>query len=161
MAKSDGLSGEGPREARLADLYRAYARVVSGQELLPTSLLAPFAEEVEAEGLTRYTTRYLPWELVMWGGDLKELFPRTWRVLEARGLTGEDLMRSWFRESRPVTEPYDYFYVKLERWVAFVREVAPDLAEDVAREAETLRALHAEFNDETLESKMCLGKGGV
>ncbi len=148
-------------DMRLADLYRAYARVVSGQELLPTSTLAPFAEEVEAEGLTRYTTRYLPRELLTWGGDLKELFPRAWRMLEARGLTGEDLMRSWFREPRPVTEPYDYFYVKLERCVAFVREVAPDIAEDVAREAETLRALHAALNDETLESKVCLGKGRV
>jgi hypothetical protein len=122
---------------------------VSGQERLPTSALAPFAEAADTAGLTRYTAEYLPRELVTWGGDLKELFPRAWRALEARGVTGEDLMRSWFRESRPVTEPYDYFYVKLERWVAFVREVAPDLAEDVAREAETLRALHAEFNDES------------
>jgi hypothetical protein len=153
LAKSDGLSGEGRREGRLADLYRAYARVVSGQEALLTSTLAPFAEEVETAGLARYITRYLPRELVTWGGDLKELFPRAWRELEARGLTGGDFVRSWFREPRPVTEAYDYFYVKLERWVAFVREVAPDLAEDVAREAETLRALHAELNDETVESK--------
>jgi hypothetical protein len=134
---------------------------VSGQEALPTSALAPFAEEADTAGLARYTTRYLPRELVTWGGDLKELFPRAWRELEARGLTGGDFVRSWFREPRPVTEAYDYFYVKLERWVAFVGEVAPDLLEETAREAVVLRALHAEFNDETLESKMCLGKGGV
>jgi uncharacterized protein (UPF0276 family) len=153
LAKSDGLSGEGRHEERLADLYRAYGRVVSGQEALPTSTLAPFAEEVETAGLARYTTRYLPRELVTWGGDLKELFPRAWRELEARGLTGGDFVRSWFREPRLVTEAYDYFYVKLERWVAFVGEVAPDLLEETAREAVVLRALHAKLNDETVESK--------
>lgn len=135
-------------DEKLADLYQTYARVVSGQEAIDTSTLASFAGAVDREGLVRYTTRYLPWELLSWGGDLKELFPAIWRTLEERSLTGEDFVRFWFQRPCPVTEPYDYFYVKLERWVAFVGEVAPDLLEETSREAEILRAGHAELNDE-------------
>jgi hypothetical protein len=36
----------------------------------------------------------------------------------------------------------------LERWEAFINEMAPDLSVTVAREAKALRTLHAELNDE-------------
>jgi hypothetical protein len=139
-------------KATVADLYAAYARVVSGQDALESSALAPMADDVDLEGLRRYTTRYLPHELLRWGGDLEELFPLIWKALERRGITSEDFIRFWFRRPRPVTHQYDFLYVKLDRWVEFVGEVSPDLVERVKKEAEALRALHAELNDDTLRS---------
>lgn len=132
----------------LVQQYAAYARVVSGQEPLETSPLALFARHVDRDGLTRYCTQYLPQEILRWGGDLTELFPSAWTVLEKRGTTGADFVRFWFSRPRPVAEQYDFFYIKLDRWVEFVGAVAPDLVEEVAREAGVLRALHAELNDE-------------
>lgn len=142
------LEGEGAGEGELADLYKAYARVVSGQEDIKRTALAPFAEGIDPEGLHRYTTRYLPHELVCWGGDLAELFPSTWKALAQRGVTVTDFVRFWFRQSRPVADQYDFFYIKLERWVEFVREAAPDLLDLAGSEAKALRAMHAELNDE-------------
>ena len=136
-------------KATVADLYAVYARVISGQEDVEGTALAPFAEDLDHEGLHRYTTRYLPHELFCWGGDLAELFPAVWKSLEKRGITVADFVRFWFRQSRPVADPYDFFYVKLERWVEFVREVAPDLLGQAQREAGILRGLHAELNDES------------
>lgn len=135
-------------DATLAQCYAVYARVVSGQEVLESSGIASLAEGVDPEGLRRYATRYLPHELLCWGGDLAELFPVIWKSLEKRGVTATDFVRFWFRQSRPVADPYDFFYLKLERWVEFVGEVAPDLLEQAQREAGILRALHAELNDE-------------
>lgn len=140
---------EGEDEGALADLYQAYARVVSGQDALETSLLAPLAKGLDAEGLARYRTHYLPFELVCWGGDLAALFPAIWTLLERRGLSVTDFMCCWFRQSRSVTDPYDFFYVKLDRWVEFIGDVAPDLLEQATSEAMALRALHVELNDES------------
>ncbi len=139
----------GPATQRLADLYSAYARVVSGQDVLGESALASLAEGVDAEGLHRYGTRYLPHELLRWGGDIVELFPSIWKSLEKQGVTVMDFVRFWFRQSRPVIEQYDFFYIKLDRWVEFIGEVSPDLLEQVRRETDALRALHAELNDES------------
>ena len=137
-------------KAMLAESYGVYARVVSGQEDVEETALAPFAEGIDPEGLHRYTTRYLPHELLCWGGDLAELFPAIWKPLEERGVTATDFVRFWFRQSRPVADPYDFFYLKLERWVEFVGQVAPDLLERAQSEAGILRALHAELNDEAI-----------
>ncbi len=145
---SSPLKGEGEDAGKLSDQYAAYARVVSGQETLEASTLVPFARNVDREGLARYSTQYLPQEILRWGGNLAELFPSAWTALETRGVTGADFVRFWFSRPRPVTECYDFFYIKLERWVEFVGAIAPDLVEEVAREAGVLRALHAELNDE-------------
>ena len=140
--------GAGPALQGLAELYGVYARVASGQEVLESSGIASLAEGVDLEGLHRYVTCYLPHELLCWGGDLAQLFPAIWKSLEKRGVTATDFVRFWFRQSRPVADPYDFFYLKLERWVEFVGEVAPDLLEQAQSEAGILRALHAELNDE-------------
>lgn len=132
----------------LADQYRTYARAVSGEEPLPDSALASLAECLDREGLSRYRMRYLPHELLRWGGDLEELFPAIWSALNERGISARDFVRFWFRTPSAVSDPYDFFYIKLERWEAFVREVAPDLSVELAREAGALRTLHAELNDE-------------
>lgn len=145
-----GATGRGAHEGTLTDLYEAYARVVSGQEALETSLPAPLAQGLNPEGLHRYITSYLPHELLCWGGDLAELFPTIWASLEARGVAPMDFVRCWFRQSRPVIAQYDFFSLKLERWVEFVGEVAPDLLEQAQYEAVRLRDVHADLNDEAV-----------
>lgn len=135
-------------DVTLTQLYAVYARVVSGQEDVERTALAPFAEGVDSEGLHRYIAQYLPHEIFCWGGDLAELFPASWESLEKRGVTVTDFVRFWFRQARPVADPYDFFYLKLERWVEFVGEVAPDLLEKATREAGILRASHAELNND-------------
>jgi uncharacterized protein len=132
----------------LAGLYRTYARVVSGEQALEEGNLVLLAESLDGEGLLRYRTQYLPHELVRWGGDLEELFPAIWAALRERRISGHDFVRFWFRRPSESSDPYDFFYIKLERWVSFISEVAPDLAGEVAREAGILRTLHAELNDE-------------
>lgn len=132
----------------LARLYRTYAQVVSGEQPLMDNELILLAEFLDREGLSRYSTQYLPHELLRWGGDLEELFPAIWEALKERRITAQDFVRFWFRHPSDISDPYDFFYIKLERWVSFVREVAPDLAVEVTREAGALRMLHAELNDE-------------
>ena len=140
------------RPAALSEIYATYAQVVSGQQTLETSLLEPLSENVDREGLHQYAKDYLPNELLHWGGDLDELFPTVIRTLKERGISHQDFVRFWFRQPCPVQEAYDFFYVKLDRWIEFVREVAPDLGEDTQREAGVLRELHAELNDEVSAS---------
>jgi hypothetical protein len=122
--------------------------VVSGEQLLEDSELALMAESLDREGLSLYRTRYLPHELLRWGGDLEELFPVIWNRLNERGITVQDFVRFWFREPCAATAPYDFFRIKLELWEGFVCEVAADLGGEVATEAQALRTLHAELNDE-------------
>ncbi len=134
--------------SELSGQYAAYARLVSGQPEPAPGALSALIQDLDPQGLALYTGGYLPDELVRWGGDLSALFPELWRELGNRGIAETEFVRFWFKESRPIVEPYDFFYVKLDRWVEFVAEVASDLAERAAKEAAILRGLHAELNDE-------------
>ena len=138
-------------EDGMGDLSAAYARIITGQETpgpgVPRALMAGS----DPEGVRRYTAQYLPRELLQWGGDLAELFPAVWTELGRRGLNGADFVRFWVQEPGPVSEPYDFFLIKLERWAAFVRHVAPDLLPEVERETAILRAFHAELSEDRPE----------
>ena len=133
---------------QLISVYEAYARVVSGQELLESSQLAPFAQETNRDGLDRYTRKYLPAEILAWGGDLEALFPNIWRNLDDRGIQRLEFVRFWFQQPRPDAEPYDFFNIKLQRWAEFVRNVAPDLWQEVIQTVTQLLACHAKINQE-------------
>ena len=89
---------------------------------------------------------YLPNELLHWGGDLEELFPQVSRTLKERGISEQEFVRFWFRQPYPAQDTYDFFDIKLDRWMEFVCEVAPDLAEETQREVTVLQRLHAELN---------------
>ena len=142
-----------PAPNELPELYRSFVRVVSGQEPLEHSRLVPLSDSLDRAGLHRYTTEYLPHELMIWGGDLEALFPKVWQTLRARGIGGEDFVRFWFQQSPDSQAGYDFFDMKLDRWAAFVRSVAPDLARETDEEARLLRVLHAEFNDEPKDQR--------
>ena len=144
----------------LSAVYTAYVRVVSGQESLENSLMECLSEHLDQEGLRRYTAEYLPEELLRWGGDLEDLFPKIWQELRQRGISGEDFVRFWFHHPASSREAYDFFYIKLDRWVTFIRQVAPDLAGETAREAEVFRSLHAKLNDEPNEQEALVEPSG-
>jgi uncharacterized protein (UPF0276 family) len=122
----------------LSAQYEAYVRVVTH----PTSQ-APITSRSDPEDMARYRERYLPHEILEWGGDLKGMFPQTCRRLEDGGLTPEQFLRFWFREPRAARGIYDFFTLKLERFVSYVQEARPELSELVLQEAAALREGYA------------------
>ncbi len=123
--------------ARTLDAYAAYARSVTqpGAPLLP--MLDP-----DPRGLARYRDGYLPDELMHWGGAIADMFPATSRLLSARDISVETFVAFWNREPRPVTGPYDFFLLKIERFVAFVEAALPEARATVEQEARDLRAAY-------------------
>lgn len=121
----------------LQEAYDRYARVVVGRA-------EPRGEEWSHdqacfEELDFYRSVYLPYEILHWGGAVKDMFPESCRGLTELQLPLAEFVRFWFREPRPLLNTYDFFLLKIERFVEFVREMAPTLAEVVEREAEGIR----------------------
>jgi uncharacterized protein len=130
---------------QLCNDYKRYAKIVSG-------LAAPSGDEWnvvahDREGLEQYRTSHLPYEILEWGGALTEMLSETCRALRQRGIELEAFVDFWFRESRSITQAYDFFLLKIERFVEFVQERAPELTACVEQEAAQLRAAYAEAND--------------
>lgn len=126
-----------PDKQALKEAYDRYARVVAGRA-------EPIGEEWSHgqacwEELDLYRSVYLPYEILHWGGDVRDMFPESCRGLTALYVPLAEFVRFWFREPRPLSDTYDFFMLKIERFVEFVREVAPTLAEVVEREAEGIR----------------------
>jgi hypothetical protein len=94
--------------------------------------------------LQRYREEYLPHEIVRWGGDLEDMFPRTCRDLQAHGTPLGAFVAYWFREPRAVRHAYDFFLLKLEGFVNFIAEALPASLATARQEAQELRtAYHA------------------
>ena len=130
---------------QLYDDYVRYAQVISGQ----ASMAGPEWQEmvVEASGLTRYRTSYVPYEILHWGGDLAEMFPQTCRTLAERGVCLTEFVVFWFRSPRPLTHSYDFFLLKIERFFEFVTECVPDARICVQQECDILRQAYAYANE--------------
>ncbi len=129
----------------LLALYDAYARVASGR-VPPAETALPVGDQ-DAAGVEHYRRVYLPAEILDWGGALRDVFPETCRRLDAEGIPLVLFVGFWFRAPRPVTEPYDFFLIKLDRFVEFVHECFPQAAEQARRESETMRAAYCAAND--------------
>ncbi len=131
-------------EARdhLAQQYERYAKIVSGlvepQGADWSDVLAHPAE------LARYTKHYLPHEILHWGGELTDMFPDSCLLLAQDGISLDQFVEWWVRTSRPSTEPYDFFLIKVARFLEYVAERAPAHQRIAEREAELLRAGYAE-----------------
>jgi len=127
------------------DDYARYAQIISGQ----VSLTGPEWQDVAEDqtGLTAYRTSYLPYEILHWGGDLTEMFPQTCRILAVRGVSLPEFVAFWFRAPRPLTESYDFFLLKIERFVEFVAEFSPDAQVCAEQEGEILRQAYEQANE--------------
>ncbi len=134
-----------PNRQQLRDDYARYARIISGQ----APVTGPEWQEVAAEatGLTWYRTSYLPHEILHWGGDLAEMFPQTCRGLAERGICLTEFVDFWFRSPRPVTRSYDFFLLKIERFLEFVAESAPEAHDYAEQEGDLLRQAYAQANE--------------
>ena len=130
---------------QLRDDYTRYAQIISGQ----APIAGPEWQEVVAEetGLTRYRTSYVPHEILHWGGDLAEMFPQTCLALLEREICLTEFVVFWFRLPRPITQSYDFFLLKIERFLEFVTERAPDVRGCVQQECDMLRLAYAQANE--------------
>jgi len=130
---------------QLRDEYTRYAQIISGQ----APIAGPEWQEVAAEetGLTRYRMFYVPHEILHWGGDLAEMFPQTCLALLERGICLTEFVVFWFRLPRPITQSYDFFLLKIERFLEFVTERAPDARVCVQQECDMLRLAYAQANE--------------
>lgn len=135
-------------EAAVSQAYEAYARVVSGQAVpAGPEWTSPVACP---DGLRWYQSSYLPYEILQWGGEIEAMFPETCRALTARAVPLDTFVAFWFREPRPVTGSYDFFEIKIDRFLEFVREAAPDVQATAQREANELREAYRSANEAPL-----------
>jgi hypothetical protein len=70
------------------------------------------------------------------------MFPETCRLLDQARVPLEVFVSFWFREPRQLQAPYDFFLLKIERFVEFVGERVPSAQETVREEADVLRAAY-------------------
>ncbi|HJT18981.1 MAG TPA: DUF692 family protein [Nitrospira sp.] len=147
-SKSHGCFDTAPAEAdkkHLADQYARYARIITGQE---RAAGLEWQEALsEGTGLNRYIHEYLPHEILRWGGVLTEMFPDTWRTLARYNVTPDGFFTWWVKTVGPLDEPYDFFLLKIARFVEFVAETAPALRVVAEREADMLRRAYREANE--------------
>ncbi|HET8720841.1 MAG TPA: DUF692 family protein [Nitrospira sp.] len=129
---------------RLEEDYSGYARIVSGQALPNGAAWTAVLDD--PSGLNRYTHAYLPHEILHWGGELTDMFPVTCRSLHDRNIPLDLFVSWWFERSRPADRPYDFFLLKIDRFVEFVGDRAPALLDVARREADCLRGGYQEAN---------------
>lgn len=121
----------------LSEAYDQYVQVVSSRaEPVGPNWMAPTAC---ADELDWYRTKYLPYEILHWGGDIEAMFPETCRAMAGQQIALDGFVSYWFHLPHPVTRSYDFFDVKIDRFVDFVRELALDLEPLAQREATELR----------------------
>jgi hypothetical protein len=120
--------------ASLADQYDCYAQIVTGRAAQGLPVLGG-----DASALPLYVEHYLPHEILEWGGAVREMFPATCRDLDRAGIALEEFVSFWFREPRESGEAYDFFLLKIARFVEFIREVLPGVLETAEHEAAALR----------------------
>jgi uncharacterized protein (UPF0276 family) len=125
--------------------YDRYARVLAGK-----------AEPVGTEwnqgtagiqDLDLYRSVYLPYEILHWGGKVEDMFVESCRRLRERDVSLDGFVAFWFREPRPFSGIYDFFLLKVERFVEFVNEVAPELQDIAEAEAQELRRAYRFANE--------------
>jgi len=130
-----------PQQAQLLLEYERYARMITGQ-----SAQAPLSRGVDPEGLAIYRRDYLPYEILQWGGDLRDMFPESCRRLDQAAIPLGRFVDFWFSEPRDAHnghDGYDFFLLKIDRFATYVSSVLPDAADLAYREAAMLRQDYA------------------
>jgi hypothetical protein len=134
----------------VSEAYDRYAHVVTGRA-------EPEGPEWDhypgyKEGLALYRSTYLPYEILHWGGDVEAMFPESSNRLKGRGVAISQFVPFWFRQARPVSGSYDFFLLKIDRFLEFVHEEAPEVDSFAEREAEELRRAYHAANEPPLQT---------
>lgn len=129
-------TGPPQSDERLSENTRRYADLIVG---LPGPNVTIPMLECDDTPLRWYRERYLPHEILFWGGDLRSMFPRTCERLREAACPIENFVVFWLacREEPPA--PFDFFLLKLERFVRFVLVHCPEAGELVRQESAGLR----------------------
>ncbi|MGQ0811002.1 MAG: multinuclear nonheme iron-dependent oxidase [Nitrospiraceae bacterium] len=130
--------------------YEIYVGVLAGR--LDVDALGLPILQASREDLELYRRCYLPYEILHWGGDLEDMFPQTCRCLMEQGHVLTEFVSYWFERARPAEVPYDFFLLKIERFVEFVLDTNPASLELVMSEARELRAAYKSANEGTLSA---------
>lgn len=125
--------------------YDRYARVLTGK-------IEPEGTEwthdtASIQSLDRYRFVYLPYEILHWGGKLEDMFVESCRRLRERNVSLDGFVAFWYREPRLLIGTHDFFLLKIERFVEFVHEAAPELQGIAEREADELRQAYRFANE--------------
>ena len=140
-----------PSTQTLNEAYDRYARVTAG-------IMEPAGSEwnqatANIQELDLYRFVYLPYEILHWGGKVDDMFVESCRQLRERDISLEGFVAFWFREPRPLSGTYDFFLLKIDRFVEFVHEVAPELRAVAEKEADELRRAYRFVNEPTFQCK--------
>lgn len=117
--------------------YQDYIELVTRQVRCRHNI----SKEVKAgmnDELYEYVTQYLPYEIISWGGDVREMFPQTCQMLKQHGLSLDKFVEFWFAHSRASETKYDFFLLKIHRFVEFLGHLLPCAGSTVKQEAELL-----------------------
>jgi uncharacterized protein len=125
--------------------YAQYADVVTGQKATG-SFGAMVESGDQREGVAYYRQVYLPYEILHWGGELRDMFPRSFELVSQRHVDMMDFVTFWFGRTRPATGPYDFFLLKVEYFIEFIATAMPDVLAMAAEEAAELRAAYDAAN---------------
>jgi hypothetical protein len=117
--------------------YQDYIELVTRQVRSRPDLIREVNAGMDDE-LHEYTTQYLPYEIISWGGDLREMFPQTCQMLEQHGFSLDQFVEFWFAHSRASESQYDFFLLKIHLFVEFLGQVLPCAGSMVKQEAELL-----------------------
>ena len=75
------------------------------------------------------------------------MFPKSCRQLTDEDVSLPRFVPFWFRQPRPLTGTYDFFLLKIERFLEIVREAASELTGIAEREAEELGQAYDSANE--------------
>lgn len=134
----------------LEEAYDRYARVAVGRaDPVGPEWTHPTAC---ADEIDMYRSNYLPYEILHWGGDVESMFPESCRRLAGQGVPLSRFVPFWFSRPRPRSQAYDFFLVKIERFMEFVQDEAPDLAGIAQQEADELRRAYEVANEPSVQT---------
>jgi len=124
--------------------YEQYVDLITGK----TKKSDWMVSREQIDHVNQYVREYLPYEILEWGGDLKQMFPQTLLALGCQRNGLEDFVQFWFDRPRPIHGAYDYFLLKVERFVEFINERFPECRGRVDEEANELRKGYAMASDD-------------
>ena len=99
------------------------------------------------EDLQRYRHHYLPHELLHWGGELTDMFPQTCRLLASADIPLTRFISFWFERPRSPQGDYDFFLLKIDRFVEFVESTGAVASAAAIQEADELRLAYQAANE--------------